>query len=381
MNVLIYGNTETSPALRHEVPLGIGDPFLYLESDGRRGVLTNALEDARIARAAPGLERVLVESLGRDELITAGYPTAAIDRELCVRAAALFGIREAVVPPEFPLALADRLRETGIVLTADETLFSERRRQKSASEMAGIRRAADAAVQALREAAKVLREAAISGDELRLGGEVLTSEVVRSRLREVCSRAGAPAPSDVMVKPMGAAPQIGHDPGSGPLPAHVPILIDLWPMDEESGCYADMTRTFVRGEVSDQIADLHALVLSAHEQSCAAVKPGVTGVELYGIACDVFEAAGHATGRTKSPGETLRQGFYHGLGHGVGLEVHEAPSLGRSGRDPLLAGDVIAVEPGTVVATVGGARVEDLLLVTEDGSENLTGTFSHALTP
>ncbi len=381
MNVLIYGNTETAPALRHEVPLVIGDPFLYLESDGRRGVLTNALEDARIARAAPELERVLVDGLGRDELIDAGYSSAAVDRELCVRAAAVFGIREAVVPPEFPLALADRLRENGLELTPDETLFAERRRQKSSSEMSGIRRAAAVAVLALEEAAKMLREAAISGEELQLGGEVLTSEVVRSRLREVCGRAGAPAPSDIMVKAMGPAPQIGHDPGSGPLPAHAPILIDLWPVDEESGCYADMTRTFVRGEVSDQITDLHALVLSAHEQSCAAVRPGVTGVELYGIACDVFEAAGHPTGRTKTPGETLREGFYHGLGHGVGLEVHEAPNLGRSGHDPLLAGDVIAVEPGIVVASVGGARVEDVLIVTEHGSENLTGTFPYALTP
>ena len=165
--------------------------------------------------------------------------------------------------------------------------------------MAGIRRATTAGLDAMRAAATMLREAEIRGEELWRDGERLTSETVRTRIREVCERAGAPAPADIMVKPMGPDPQIGHHPGSGPLPAHAPILIDLWPRDEESGCWSDMTRTFVRGEISDPIAELHALVLTAHERACAAVRPGIPGVELYGIACDVFEAAGHPTGRTK----------------------------------------------------------------------------------
>ncbi len=381
VQVLIHGDTETSPALRHEVPLAIGDAFLYLEADGQRAVLTNALEDARLARAAPDLERLLEDDLGRDELIAAGRPRSEIDLELCVRACAALGITSAAVPPQFPLALADRLRGAGIVLNPDEGLFAKRRRRKTPAEMAGIRRAADAAVGALREAARMLHEAVIDGDELWLNHERLTAGAVRTRIRELCARAGAPAPVDIMVKPMGVDPSIGHDPGAGPLPAHVPIEIDLWPRDEQSGCWADMTRTFVRGEVSDSIAELHALVLDAHERACAQVRPGQTGVELYGVACDVFEAAGHLTARTKAPGQTLREGFYFGLGHGVGLEVHEDPTLGRSGTEALLAGDVIAVEPGTVVPGVGASRVEDLLVVTADGSERLTAAFPYGLVP
>ena len=381
MNVLIWGDTESSPALRHEVPVDIGDPFLYLESDGRRVVVTNALEEVRIARAAPDLERLLIDELGRDELIAEGRSSIEIEQELCVRAAGRVGIRDAVVPPEFPIAIADRLRAAGVDLVPDDAPFTERRRRKSAAEIAGIRRAADAGLDALRAAAAMLREAEIRGDELWRAGERLTSEAVRAVIREVCGQAGAPAPADIMVKAMGPDPHIGHDPGSGPLPAHTPILIDLWPRDEESRCWADMTRTFVCGEISDQIRELHALVLDAHERACAAVMPGVPGVELYGIACEVFEAAGHPTARTKAAGETLREGFYHGLGHGIGLQVHEAPSLGRSGNELLIAGDVIAIEPGTIVRSLGGVRVEDLLVVTDDGAESLTGVFPYDLTP
>jgi Xaa-Pro aminopeptidase len=370
--ILICGDTLRSPELRHEVPLGIGDPFLYLEIDGRRAVLTNVLEVDRIAQQAPELERLLGEQFGRDELIAQGLSYEQIDRELYVRAARELGIAAAAVPPDFPLGVADRLRAEGIELTPDDELFVERRRHKTDAELAGIRRAARAAVAGMEECARVLREAEIDGDGLRHGGDVLTSELLRARVREVCARLGAPAPDDIIVAPMRPGDAVGHEAGSGPLPAHAPICLDLWPQDEASGCWADMTRTWVRGDITDAVADLHRLVLEAHERSLAVTRPGVPGVEIYGAACDVFEAAGHPTQRTKKPGETLQHGFYFGLGHGVGLEVHEAPALGRTGRAPLIAGDVVAVEPGTVDPQHGGMRVEDLVLVTDDGYELLT---------
>jgi Xaa-Pro aminopeptidase len=132
-----------------------------------------------------------------------------------------------------------------------------------------------------------------------------------------------------------------------------------------------MTRTFVVGEPTPATVEMHALSVEALRRSLDAARPGVPGRELYDIACDVFEAAGHPTQRTKTPGETLAEGFYFSLGHGVGLEVHEAPGLGRTGTEPLVAGDVLAVEPGTS-RDGEAARVEDLVLVTDDGIENLT---------
>ncbi|MGH2928635.1 MAG: M24 family metallopeptidase, partial [Solirubrobacteraceae bacterium] len=171
----------------------------------------------------------------------------------------------------------------------------------------------------------------------------------------------------------------GHEPGSGPLPAGLPIQVDLFPRDEASGCWADMTRTFVVGEPAgdhaQRIAEQERLVRDALEQARAAIRPGVTGRELHGATCDLFEAAGWATQRTGG-----EDGFQFALGHGVGLEVHEAPGLGLSGREPFVAGDVVAIEPGLWDAEIGGVRLEDLLLVTEDGCETLTD-FPYELTP
>src|SRR6201995_1335695 len=303
VNILIYGDTVTSPAMRHEVPISIGDPFLYLETNGRRTVLTNSLEDERIARDAPELERILEDHLGRDELIGSGLSRGEIEREVCARAVDHLGITQAVVPPDFPLALADRLREGGVALAPEENVFIDRRRHKSAAQLQGIRRASDAAVAAMGAAAAMLREAEIDGDRLILSGELLTAEAVRDRIREVCAQAGAPPPPRLLAQPLGPNPAGGHDPGAGPLPPHPPVEIDLWPRAARTRCWSDMTRAFVRGDISDAIAEIHALVLDAHERVCAAARPGTRCADLYGIACDVFEAAGHPTGRTKAPGE------------------------------------------------------------------------------
>jgi Xaa-Pro aminopeptidase len=366
MPVLIYGDSIRSPALRHEVPVAILDPFLYLESNGRRAVIASALERTRLEEAG-GLELIGLEDLGWDELIASGRPRWDIELEVAARAVEQFGLSDADVPAEFPLELADRLRERGVQVRANHEEFAGRRRVKNAAEIAGIRRAQAAADAAMARAAEMLR-----------GGGQLTSEQVRNEMIGVCRERGATLSSDAIVA-SGAAGAIGHESGSGPLRAGEPIVIDIWPMDDESACYADMTRTFVVGDVPDELAEWHALTVEALELTRAAVRPGVNGRAVYDTACEVYEKAGLPTQRTKADGEVLREGFFHGLGHGVGLEVHEEPGLGRSGDD-LVAGDVITLEPGTYRQGYGGVRLEDLVLVTEDGQETLTD-FPYGLTP
>jgi Xaa-Pro aminopeptidase len=141
-----------------------------------------------------------------------------------------------------------------------------------------------------------------------------------------------------------------------------------------------MTRTFVVGEIPDEVAAWHRLCKEALDRAVADTRAGVQAKAVYDATCDIFEGAGFPTQRTKEPGRALEEGFFHSLGHGVGLEVHEQPLLGMTGRVDLLAGEVLAMEPGLYRPGFGGCRLEDLLLVTEDGAENLT-SFPYDLTP
>jgi Xaa-Pro aminopeptidase len=368
-SLLIYGDTERSAALRHELPLSIIDPLLFAIVDGRRHVLTSILERERIAAVAPDAELHDAGELGFYELLESGMSWTEIDVELASRAAGRMGVAKALVDPEFPLLVADRLRTDGIELTPDAETFKARRRVKSPAELEGIRRAQGAAEAGMAAAAALLRRAMADGDRLIVDGETLTAESVRAALREACAARGAPAPPDAIVASVRQG--FGHEPGSGPLPAGLPIQVDIAPRDERSTCWADMTRTFVVGEVPEAVGAQEELVREAIERARAATRPGVRGHELHALACDVFEAAGHRTQRT-GPGDDPNEGFQFSLGHGVGLEVHEAPSLGQSGHDPLVAGDVVAVEPGLWERELGGVRFEDLLLVTDDGCETLT---------
>jgi Xaa-Pro aminopeptidase len=372
--LLLYGDTERSSAMRHEVPAMIIDPFMFVEVDGRKVVLTSDLERDRIARALPRAELLDVFALGFLELIKDGLSYERAEAEVVLRALRRLEISDTYVPGTFPVLIADLLRAAGIAVTVDDEAVNARRRAKSGAELDGIRTAQRAAESGMAAAAVLLAGSEPRPDgRLYLDGERLTAELVRAALRTACAAAGAPCPPDVMV---GSAWQgYGHDPGAGPLPAGLPIVIDLWPRHEETGCWADMTRTFIVGDPAPECAaplgERERLVRTALEEARAAVRPGVTGGELYGAAADLFEAAGFPTRRTSAGTET-RDGFQFALGHGVGLDIHEAPDLGPSGSSPLVEGDVIAVEPGLWDARLGEVRFEDLLLVTEDGCETLT---------
>ena len=369
--ILLYGDTSRYPSLRHEVPLDIMDPFLFADHDGRPHVLTNSLERARIAEALPDAEILLTDQLGVFDLIEDGMSREDALVEVTLRAAQRWGIQAAVVAPDMPVAVADRLRAEGIELTVDAGQVDDRRRVKSDQEMAGIRRAQRAAEAGMRAGEDLIRAAERQDGRLKLDGQDLTAETVRDAIRAACASAGAPAPPDIMVTSSWSGG--GHDPGAGPLPADLPITIDLWPRDEASGCWADMTRTFVNGDISDDVARLRDVVRDALEQVRAAARPGVAGRALYDIAAETIERVGYPTLRTREPGKTLSHGFYFGLGHGVGLEVHEQPGLGLAGGESLVAGDVIAIEPGIEnIEGIGGVRFEDLLLVTDDGCQTLT---------
>jgi Xaa-Pro aminopeptidase len=340
--------------------------------------MTSRLERERIAAVRPDAQLLEISALGFYELVGSGISRDEVFLELVSRAASSMGVKEAHVDFEFPLGVAERLRADGISITVDDAPVKARRRSKSEAELDGIVRAQRAAESAMAAATKLLRAAQAAGEQLQLDGKPLLAETIRDAMREECWRRGTLLPSEVIVASVWQG--FGHESGSGPLPAGLPIQIDLWPHDERSACWADMTRTFVvGGEPSEEVLRQEALVTEALTFVRAAIKPGITGAELHGLCCDVFEREGYTTQRT-GPGEDQAEGFQFSLGHGVGLQVHEDPGLGIAGRSPLVAGDVLALEPGLWQRDVGGVRFEDLVLVTDDGCETLTD-YPYELTP
>jgi Xaa-Pro aminopeptidase len=358
VNVLLYGATATSTDLFHAIPTPIVDPFLYVETDGRRIAVVGSLDASNVRAAAPEVEVLDPERYGRREL--SRLPRLEGQAEGVRRALDDLGVRAAAVPWDFPLSLADALRRHGIELTVDDDAFTDRRRIKTEPQLAGIRRAqraADAAMGVARQAIHACHDG-------------LTCEEVRSDMQVVARHHGCDLAADVVVAP-GAQGAVGHESGTGPITRGQGVIVDIWPRDPRSRCWADMTRTFIAGggEPDAELREYWELTREALARVTEAVRPGVDGTELFDLACAVYEGAGKPTSRTSEPGTA--EGFFHGLGHGVGLDVHELPRLGLAG-DELVAGDVITVEPGCYRQGYGGVRLEDLLLVTPGGCEVLT---------
>jgi Xaa-Pro aminopeptidase len=375
-DVLIVADTFRSPEMRHEIPAPVPDPFLYAEVGGTRHVMASTAEEPIISAAGQYVFHA-PEEFGVEELRrTMGSPEEMF-QELVVRAVRSLGVERAVVPASFPLFAADAVRATGVALEVDRELFATRRRVKSSAELAGIRRAQAAADAGMAVARALLASASAGPDGfLQAGGEPVTSERLHTEI--AAAFVANDASADVFIASHGPQTAIGHHLGEGPIRAGEPVIVDIWPRDNRSSCFSDMTRTFVKGEPPAEVAEWHRLCLEWHELALGHIRPGVTAKSVYDAVCDQVEAAGSPTQRTKPEGEVLESGFIFALGHGVGLEVHEAPILGMLGHSELVAGDVLAIEPSLCRAGDFGVRVEDVVLVTEDGFEKLGG-FSYEL--
>lgn len=272
-----------------------------------------------------------------------------------------------LVPDSFPVGLADVLRSLEIDVTPDREDVIERvRAEKRPDELDHIRAAQAATERAMDAAANILADATIDGDRLVHDGTELTSERVRETIEIELLRSGCHCPETIVAGGTDAGDP--HERGSGPLPAHEPIVIDVFPRDRSNGYHADMTRTFCVGEPDEQLVEWIELTREAKAVGIDAIEPGTTGADVHAAVCDVYEDAGIPTART-DPDTAV--GFVHGTGHGVGLDVHELPRLSTGGAE-LAPGHVVTVEPGVYDPDRGGCRIEDLLVVTESGAENLT---------
>jgi Xaa-Pro aminopeptidase len=336
-----------------------------------------SIEGDRIAAVDPSIEIIPVETFPADDLIRAGIDYYDVMPTLTVQMVESLGITSARIPRAFPVQFADRLRAAGVELVPDQRFFDDRRRQKTPAELAGIERASRAAESAIATIAEMLARSE-PGDAGRVvDGEPLTAELLKQAANRAFAHEGCRG--DDMIVAIGPQSADGHDQGSGPVRNDDVVLCDLFPQDLESSCFSDMTRTFVVGTPDAEIATWHEHTLEALEVARGLVRPGANGPALYRAVCDFYEGLGYATSLSKPEGTVLREGFNHGLGHGVGLAVHEAPTLSKAGHE-LVPGDVITLEPGLYRHGFGGVRLEDLVIVTEGGCDTIT-SFPYSLDP
>jgi Xaa-Pro aminopeptidase len=283
------------------------------------------------------------------------------------------GLRRVAVAPYFPVAEADLLREMGIELVV-ATDLRERRRQKRPDEIEAIAAAQRATEDAWKKGVDAIRHATVRSDKtLELDGGTFTAERLRAIVESTLLDLGYA--SDGAICAPGPQACDPHQIGTGPLHAGEPIVMDIFPQHKSNRYYADMTRTVSKGEPLAEIRKIYEVVKRAQDAGIKALRAGVTGREVHELVEDIIWKAGYDTqrpGQKKDPSDPTPRGFIHATGHGVGLEIHEAPAIARSGTNPLVAGDVVTIEPGIYDPVIGGVRLEDMLVITEGGARNLT---------
>ncbi len=334
------------------------DQFLYLRSGGEEILLVPEMElgrarkESRISDIRTTSDYGVIEKLkqyGRD------HAQSLVVSELLHDT----GATEVTVPHNFPVFLADELRDCGFKITPVQSPIRKVRSVKTREEIEYIKKSQICCESAMQSAIDLIRRAGIRRGVLTDpdSDQPLTSERARTVIERTLIGCGCESEGTIVAGGKGAADP--HNAGRGALSADESIVIDIFPRLKMERYYADMTRTVARGSPSRALSEMYDAVLDAQTTALGVVRAGVSGEEVHDAACGVFEDAGY------------RKLFIHSTGHGVGLDVHEEPHIGVGG-EMLKAGNVITVEPGLYDPEIGGIRIEDMVVVTKSGCENLT---------
>ena len=365
--MLLIGASESNADLHYSSGFLAPDPFAFVQSAEASTLLVSDLEIDR-AKAQSDADEVLSIAPFQHQAAQQSPPLPAGCLYFGAVALALseIGLKRLLVPADFPLAAADFLRTTGFELqVADPPLFPQRAVKRPA-ELEAIQSALKAAEAGMDAAIEALRASSVGADGfLRLEGSFLTSERVRYLIHHRLLELNCFAEHTIVA--CGTASCDPHEEGSGSLRAHQPIVIDIFPRSAATRYFGDITRTVVKGRAGDSLKRMYETVRGAQELGLTRVRNRADGREIHREILALFEEAGFVTGER----DGRMQGFFHGTGHGLGLEIHEPPSISsRGGR--LETGHVVTVEPGLYYAGVGGVRIEDVVVVDDDGCRVLT---------
>ncbi|MDR0532863.1 MAG: Xaa-Pro peptidase family protein [Verrucomicrobiales bacterium] len=354
---LIIANSEQNADLLYATGFFVPDEIIWLEHHGKTSAVFSPLEIDRARKSA-----------NCDEFIALTDLEKACGKKAGLSSLAAFllkkkNIKRVAVPTSFPFAYAQTLQQAGIAVSV-ETPFFPQREFKTAQEIKHITEGQRHAEAGLARGIEVLRAAKINRNNFIVwNGKKLTSEILRGEIDAAVMRhGGLPANTIVAGGIQGCDP---HEKGHGPLMANQTIVMDIFPRDQKTGYFGDLTRSVVKGHANDQIKRLYATVLAAQKMVLRKLKPGVDGAKLHEKVKNYFTISGYPTEQRK--GRWV--GFFHGTGHSLGLEIHEAP---RFAAGTFKKNHIMTVEPGLYIPEIGGIRIEDLVVLTANGNKNLT---------
>lgn len=359
---VIYDSTKNSDMF-YAVKTNVSDPFFLLTIGRQQYIFLDKREFGVFQKnnKNPNLELVMLEPiLAKAKALKIG---ADLAQKLALFLFRKYKLLNKVieVPASFSLDLADFLRTEGVKLIVRNPFYPERL-LKTQEEVKAIKQSLQKTHSAFRLIEKILKASVIKNKKIKYQGKVLTSEFLKLAVESLLLKMGMVNSEGIIVS-SGCQTAIPHHPGQGPILPHKTIICDIFPKSKATGYFADMTRTYVKGSPSDQILKLYETVRKAQAAGKKAVRPGARGGEVHQVCSQVFEREGYEVGD---------KGFIHGAGHGLGLDIHEGPNLKPGLETKLQIGNVVTMEPGLYYPKLGGVRIEDVLLVTKDGNENLT---------
>jgi Xaa-Pro aminopeptidase len=362
--VVMISTSEIDSNLYYATRFAAPDPFIFVQTGAEKIVVMSDLELDR-ARSHARVDTVLPYSAYEDRARQKGVdaPSLLDILDLVLRER---GIRDLLVPGNFGIEYADGLRARGYTLAVKREPFFEARLVKSEEEIEAIAATQRATEEAVDAAISAIAAAKVEGNRLLyLDGEQLTAETLKKIIHAKLMEHECTAQHTIVAPGLqGIDP---HHHGNGPIRANESIVIDVFPRSERSRYVADMSRTVVKGKASPKLRTMYKAVLNAQERGMELIRDGAEGSVIHAAVNSVLEKDGFTTGMVGG----RMQGFFHGTGHGVGLDIHEPPRINKTGGI-LRAGHVVTVEPGLYYLDAGAVRIEDLVVVTATGCRNLT---------
>ena len=362
--IVMISTSEIDSNLYYATSFAAPDPFIFIQVGAEKIIVMSDLELDR-ARSQARVDTILSYSAyeGRARAKGADAPSLLDILDLVLRER---GAHYLLVPGSFGIEYADGLRARGYTVAVKREPLFEARLVKSEDEIGAIGATQRATEQAVHAAISAIRAAKVEHDGLLyLDGELLTAEALRKIMHATLMEHECIAQHTIVAPGLqGVDP---HHHGHGPIRAHESIVIDLFPRSERSRYFADMSRTVVKGKASPTLRAMYRAVLNAQECGIELIRDGAEGKAIHAAVNAVLEKDGFTTGMIGG----RMQGFFHGTGHGVGLDIHEPPRINKTGG-VLRTGHVVTVEPGLYYLDAGAIRIEDLVVVTAAGCRNLT---------